>query len=94
MQTDFVVDVKRITLADGSDLWKAQVDGREITGPSEEALREAVRLDIIGRVAAAAGNKCTADYKATLTRTWRVRVVEAVADADADDYSAPFCLFD
>ena len=84
--TEFYVDVKKLE----GDVWVAKiadVEVPEFKDVSEEAVREQVRLHLLGFVASATGKPVDA-LQARLKRTWRVRVVEkesASSRADEDD---------
>lgn len=77
----YVVDVKRVTQQNGSELWTARVQDSDLVfdAVTEESLREAVRLSLIQVESAKQGVPGTS-LAAKMTRTWRVRLVENEED--------------
>jgi hypothetical protein len=78
---EYIVDVKRKTLADDTELWTAVANGVTYTAASEAALRESVRLALLSD-ASSVLRVPEASLTTKLTRTWRVRVAETSDVAD------------
>lgn len=92
--SEYIIDVKMSE----DHVWSAKVNAKVFSEASEEALRESIRVYLLGVVAADKGIPELA-LKAKLKRTWRVRVVheEDPATASDDDAGAAFdgfSLFD
>lgn len=91
MSQEFVVNVKRKSLVDDTDLWTASVNGQRFEAITEESLRCQVRTYLLN-VVAKNNNKTVDDYTASLRRTWWVHIKEC---AKTDDEPEPFfSLFD
>lgn len=91
--SEFIIDVSMSE----DHTWSAKVNAKVFSEASEEALREGVRVYLLGLVSADKGIPEGA-LKAKLKRTWRVRIVEdPTAASSSDDDSAHFdgySLFD
>ena len=92
--SEFIIDVSM----SADHVWSAKVNAKVFSEASEEALRESVRVYLLGLVSADKGIPEVA-LKAKLKRTWRVRIVEeaAVPSSSDDDDSVAFdgySLFD
>jgi hypothetical protein len=77
--SEFIVSVsvkrKTVNKEEGTELWVANTGDKVFEAPSEEALRETVRMHLLG-VACSTLKKPVEQLTAKLTRTWRVCVVE------------------
>jgi len=78
--SEYIIDVR---MSD-DHVWSAKVNAKLFSEPSEEALRESIRIYLLGIVSAEKGIDESA-LSAKLKRTWRVRVVQETESSSSDD---------
>ncbi len=84
--SEFVVDVRR----PNEGVWTAKVNAKSFEARSECELRSQVRTYLLQEVAVQK-SRSLESLKATLRRTWRVRIFEDDNDSDS---AYGFALFD
>ena len=84
MSNEYIIDVKRVKNSDDIDEWSGKINGKIFKALNEETLREDIRLYLLDIVSKET-NKDINNLKATLKRTWRVRIIdnENISDIDS-----------